>query len=115
MQPGLELGERPLDGAALGPHRAGHPVDRAELVEDGALDAGDGVGLELEATGRVELLDGVDEPEDAVADQVGLLDVLGQADGHAAGDVLHQRRVVQDQPVPRSRASAARGTVPELG
>ena len=62
-----------------------------------ALDAGDGVGLELEARAEVELLDGVDQPEDAVADEVGLLDVLRQADGDAAGDVLHQRRVVHDQ------------------
>ena len=101
---GLELGVGLLERAGLGPHRAGHPVDRAELVEDGALDAGDGVGLELEAAARVELLDGVDEPEDAVADEVGLLDVLGQADGHPAGDVLHQRRVVEDQLVADSRA-----------
>jgi hypothetical protein len=63
---------------ALEPHRARHPVDRAELVDDGALDAGDRVGLELEAARRVELVDRVDEPEDAVADEVGLLDVLGQ-------------------------------------
>ena len=114
LEPGLQLGERPLDGAALGPDRARHPVDRAELVEDGALDAGDGVGLELEPAGRIELLDGVDEAEDAVADQVRLLDVLGQADRHAAGDVLDERRVVEDQPVP-SRARRGRVVaVPEL-
>src|SRR5690606_16906149 len=48
---------------------------------------------------RVELLDGVDQPEDAVADQVGLLDVLGQARGDPSGHVLHQRRVVEYEPV----------------
>ncbi len=89
----LELGVGLLEGSGLGPHRPGHPVDRAQLVEDGALDAGDGVGLELVAPLGIELLDGVDEPEHAVADQVGLLDVLGQADGDPAGHVLHQRRV----------------------
>ena len=97
MQLVLELGVRLLDRAGLGPHRARHPVDRAELVDDRALDPGDGVGLELEAAVEVELVDGVDQPEDAVADEVGLLDVLRQPDGDAAGDELHQRRVVEDQ------------------
>ena len=93
----LELRVRLLERPRLGPHRARHPVDRAELVEDVPLDAGDGVGLELEAAAEVELLDGVDQPEDAVGHEVGLVDALGQAGGDATGDVLHQRRVVDDQ------------------
>ena len=36
----------------------------------------DRVGLELVAAAGIELVDRVDEPEDAVADEVGLLDVL---------------------------------------
>ena len=36
-------------------------------------------------------------PEQAVGDQVGLLDVRGQARGHAPGDELDQGRVGDDQ------------------
>ena len=90
---------RLLERPGLGPHRARHPVDRAQLVEDRALDARDRVGLELVAAIGVELLDRVDQPEDAVADEVGLLDVLREPGSHAAGHVLHERRVVEDQPV----------------
>ena len=55
------------------------------------FDPGDGVGLELDGPFVVELLDGVDQPEDAVADQVALLDRVRQADRHPAGDVLDER------------------------
>ena len=47
----------------------------------------------------VELVDGVDQPEDPVAHQVGLLDVVGEAHRDPPGDVLDERRVVEDQPV----------------
>ena len=36
----------------------------------------DRVGLELEPSGRIELLDRVDEAEDPVAHEIGLLDTL---------------------------------------
>ena len=111
----LQLGVGAFDGPSLGPHRAGYPVDRAELVDDRPLDAADGVGLELEAAGRVELVDGVDEPEDPVADQVGLLDVLREARRDPAGDELDQRRVVQDQPLPGLVGAVLLVVAPELG
>src|SRR4051794_41350095 len=44
-------------------HRARHPVQRAELVDDRALDAGDRVGLELHFAPEVEALDRVDEAD----------------------------------------------------
>ena len=87
----FELGERLLHRPDLGANRAGHPVDAAQLVEDGALDTADGVGLELEATVGLELVDGVDQAEHAVAHEVRVLDVLGKADRDAARDVLDQR------------------------
>jgi len=96
---GLELGERLLDRADLRSHRSGNPVDRAELVEDRSLDAADRIGLELEASAGLELVDGVDQPEHPVADQIGLLHVLRETDRHTTGDVLHQRRVVNDERV----------------
>jgi hypothetical protein len=115
VQPGLEGGVRLLDLAGLVADRARDPVDRAQLVDDRALDAADRVGLELDRALEVELLDRVDEPEDAVRDEVGLLDVRRQAHADAAGDVLHERRVVQDQPLAQPLLPRHLVLAPELG
>jgi hypothetical protein len=115
VQRGLERGVGLLDLAGLVAHRAGDPVDRAQLVDDRALDAADRVGLELDRALEVELLDRVDEPEDAVGDEVGLLDVGRQAHADAAGDVLHQRRVVQDQPLAQPLLAGGLVLAPQLG
>ena len=95
----LELGHRALDLAGARADRPGHPVQRAELVDDRALDARDRVGLELHVATRVVALDRTDQPEQAVRDEVTLVDVRGQAAPEASGDVLHERRVREDQPV----------------
>ncbi len=96
---GLEPLERPLEVAGLGAHRPRHPVDRAQLVEDRAFDSADRVGLELVAAVEVELFDCVDETEDPVAHEIGLIDTLRQAYRHPTGDVLHEWRVLQDETV----------------
>ena len=95
----LELGDRALDLARASAHRARHPVERAQLVDDRALDARDRVGLELDLAVGVEALDRPDQPEQAVRDEVALVDVRGQAAAEPAGDELDERRVRQDQPV----------------
>src|SRR5205085_9127731 len=50
----LELPDRPLDVARARANRARHPVHRAQLVDDRALDAGDRVRLELDVARGVE-------------------------------------------------------------
>ena len=60
-------------------HRARHPVQRAQLVDDRALDPRDRVRLELDVAVGVVPLDRVDQPEQAVGDEVALVDVRGQA------------------------------------
>ena len=99
LQRVLELGVGPLDFACARAHAARHPVERAQLVDDRALDAHDRVGLELDVAGQVEALDRRDQADQAVGDQVRLLDVRRQAGGGAPGDVLDQRRVGDDQPL----------------
>ena len=99
MQLLLELGDRPLDVARAGAHRARHPVDGAQLVDDRALDPRDRVRLELDPAVGVEALDRVDEPEEPVGDEIALLDVRRQTAGEPAGDELDQRRVGEDQAV----------------
>src|SRR3954454_20690630 len=87
----LELRVGLLDLTGAGADGARHPVERAELVDDRAADARDRVGLELDLPREVEALDRVDQADEAVGDEVGLLDVRGQPRGHAAGDVLDER------------------------
>ena len=70
--------DRALDLARAGAHRARHPVERAQLVDDRALDPRDRVGLELDVAGRVEALDRADQAEQAVRDEVALVDVRRQ-------------------------------------
>ena len=71
----LELGDRALDLARARAHRARHPVERAELVDDRALDARDRVRLELDLAVRVEALDRADQAEQPVRDEILLVDV----------------------------------------
>jgi hypothetical protein len=87
----LEARVGTLDVAGAGADGARDPVQRPQLVDDRALDARDRVGLELDLAVGVEALDRGDEADEAVGDEVGLLDVRRQAGGHAPGDVLHQR------------------------
>jgi hypothetical protein len=86
-----------LDRASAGADGARHPVQGAQLVDDRALDAGDRIGLELDLALELEALDGRDQAAEAVGDEVGLLDVRGQARGHPARDVLDERRVGHDE------------------
>ncbi len=111
----LELADRPLDVAGARPHRARHPVERAQLVDDRALDPRHRVRLELDLAVRVEALDRADQAEQAVRDEVALVDVGGEPAAEPAGDELDERRVGEDQPVaqrPVTRAAVLRARVP---
>ena len=99
MELALELGDRPLDVTGPRADRARHPVHRAQLVDDRALDSRDRVGLELDVALGVVALDRADQAEQAVRDEVALVDVRGQTGAEPAGDVLDQRRVREDEPV----------------
>ena len=109
-----------LEGPRFGPDRPRHPVDGPQLVDDRALDPGNRVRLELDLPDRIEPLDRVDQPDDPVAHQVGLLDVLGQADSNTARDELDQRRVQDDQliadrPVARSSCTRSKAGLSPFG
>src|SRR4029453_11649633 len=92
MQPVLEGDVRLLDLAGFEPDRPGDPVDGPQLVDDRALDPRDRVGLELDAPFKIVFLDRVDEAEDAVRHQIGLLDVWWQADLDPPTHALNQAR-----------------------
>jgi hypothetical protein len=95
----LEVGYGALDEPGPGAHRAGHPVEGAQLVEDRPLDPVDRIRLELEPTLELELVDGIDEPEQPVAGQVVLVHRTREPGPDAARHVFHQRRVMEDQPL----------------
>jgi hypothetical protein len=110
----LELAERSLDLTCPCPHRAGHPVERPQLIEDGAFDPVDGVCLELVAPLRLELVDGVDEPEGPVRRQIGGIHALGKPRPEPAGDELHERGVVEDEALTCLVVAAGLESLPEL-
>ena len=95
----LELADRPLDLPRPRPHRPRHPVERAQLVDDRAADPRDRVRLELDVPLRVVAVDRAHQPEQPVRDEVGLVDVRRQPRAEPPRHVLHERRVVDDQPV----------------
>ena len=97
VQPVLELAVGALDLAGAGAHGARHPVQRAQLVDDRALDPRDRVRLELDLALDVEALDRVDQADQPIGDEVGLLHVRRQAGGHPAGHVLDERGVSDDE------------------
>jgi hypothetical protein len=82
---------------------AGGPVELAEAVEDGALDAVLGVGGEADHLLGVELGGGVEEAEDAGVDEVIHIDVDGEVLVDADGDGLDEGEILKDDAV------AARG------
>ena len=115
LQAVLELGHRALNLTGAGSYRARHPIEGAQLVEDGALDPVHRIGLEFVAAGRFELVDGVDQPEGAVGDEVRRLHVARQARAQTAGDELDQRGIVEDQALAGSLISGLLELFPELG
>src|SRR5207244_3667578 len=96
-----------------GAHRARHPVERAQLVDDRALDARHRVRLELDVASGVVALDGADQPEQPVRDEIALVDVCRQARAEPTRDVLDERRVRQDQTVANALVAVAAILEPE--
>ena len=96
-EPRLELADRALDLPRPRAHRARHPVERPQLVDDRPADARDRVGLELDVAVGIEAVDRADQSEQPVRDEVAVVDVRRQPRSEPAGHVLHERRVAQDQ------------------
>jgi len=93
----LELGVDPLDLPGPRAHRPRDPVERAQLVDDRAPDARDRIGLELDLAREIEAFDRRDQPEQAVGDEIGLVDVGGEPRAHPPRDVLDERRIGDDE------------------
>src|SRR3954452_25150032 len=108
----LELGDRALDVARPGTHGPRHPVHRPELVDDRTFDPRNRVRLELDVTLGVVALDRSDQAEQPVGDEVTLVDVCGQPGPEAAGHVLDERRIGEDQAIPKRFVVFARAELP---
>ena len=99
----------------LGADQARHPVHRPQLVEHGAADPRDAVGLELDAAAQVERVDRIHQAEDAGGDQVVEIDPLGQALPDPLGVVLDQGQVPLDEPIAQVRGGVFLELPPEFG
>src|SRR5262249_38771431 len=109
----LEDGDRALDLPGPRPDGTWHPVERPQLVDDRAADPGHGERLELDLAVGVEPLDRPDQTEQAVRDEVLLVDVRGEARADAAGDELDERRVREDETVAEPLVSRLPVVLPE--
>ena len=110
----LELDHRALDLTRAAAHGARDPVERAELVDDRALDARDRVGLELDVAVELVALDRADQPEQAVRDEVAFLDVRREAGAEPPCHVLDERRVGQDEAIPQVLAAVRLVPAPDV-
>jgi hypothetical protein len=95
-------------------HRARHPVQRAQFVDDRAADPGHREGLELDPALGLEALDRADQADQAVGDQVGVLDVGRQAGAEAAGDELDHRRIGDYEPLARGVVAVVLVAPPQI-
>src|SRR5690606_26726689 len=100
-----ELADRPFDLPRFRPNRPRYPVEGAELVENGPLDPVDGVRLELEPALEIELVDGVDQPEDPVGSEVVLVDAPRQPGSHSSCHELDLGRIAEDETLPDLRVA----------
>jgi hypothetical protein len=92
----LDLAVGPLEAPALLAHAARDPVQRAQLVEDGTLDAELRVGLELAVLLGVVLLDRIHQADDARVVQIVEVDVRGQTHRDAVDDVANEGCVLEN-------------------
>jgi len=91
-----KLGAGGFDEAAFATQVARAPVEFAETVKDSAPDAELGVRTELHVLGQIELVEGVDESEDAGIDQVFEGHVARQPIVNAAGDVADMGKLFHE-------------------
>jgi hypothetical protein len=85
-----------IDEAAFPTQFARAPVKFAKAVDDGAANAKLGLTTELHLLGQIELVEGVDESDDACMDQVLEGHVAGQPLVNAAGDVADLGKLFQE-------------------
>ena len=90
-----QLLARRLELAALAAH-ATRPGVLAQRVDHGAADAPLGKGLELDPARFVEAVRGVNQPDDAVLDEVADVDRVGHGRRHSSGKLLDERKTGND-------------------
>ena len=66
-----------FDAARLAAEISRTPIHLAQAIENGTANAEAGVGLELDISGGIKFVDGVDETEDSGVDKVVEGDVSG--------------------------------------
>ncbi len=94
-----ELLVRGLQATGPGPDRTAGPVAAAQLVEQGAADAGGGEAVEGDAALGVVAPGGLGQTEHAGRHEVAAADVAGHPVGDLGDHVLHEREVLANEVV----------------
>jgi hypothetical protein len=110
----LNVGGRGAQDADPVPHRARHPVPGTQAVEDLTADPRDGIRPKRHIAFRLELVDGIHQPEIAVGHQVVEVDRVRETLLGSQGDVPNQRTEREHEPVSREAVTGDHETSPEL-
>jgi hypothetical protein len=87
----LELSPRGREFRGLRAYQARHPVIRAQMVNDGAVDSAAAVGFKSDSTRRIECVDGADKTEHSNRSKVIVFNVVRQTVLHLLRDSPYQR------------------------
>jgi hypothetical protein len=104
-----------LDFARFVMHRAGHPIQPPQLIEDGAANAETSVRFERGACRGIEASNGVKEPRQTRAVKIVEKDVGGEGKGKTTDDRFDKWQVMNDKVILRVAAVAGDAVeIPEL-
>src|SRR5690348_8607856 len=88
---------RSVQGFELLSNGSGDPVLVSKHFEDRATDQSNCVSFELDVTSRIELVDALDEADDAGANEVFPVETTRHARDKSSGRDLNQIRIMVDQ------------------
>src|SRR5690606_29008404 len=103
-----------VDAIGLVPDDARHPIERAQLIEDGAANPGRAIGLEFHPPIEIEPIHGVHETEDSGALQIVELAILGQLREEPFGDIADEWQIALDQDVAQALIARRLEPAPHL-
>ena len=89
--------DRVLDGSSLAPQVPGTPIQVAQAVHDRPANAELRIGAELRILHRIELLGGIDQPQDPGADQIFEIDLLRQLFVNPTRDEPDHRQIFKQR------------------
>ena len=97
LEGSFQFRDRTLDPFGLFMNGAGDPIQTAQLIQNGAANSVFCVGFEVIAHRWVVIANGIEQPDQAWAEQVILMNMRGKGHGDTAHHILHQRQILFNQ------------------